>query len=247
MNILVIQNSDLDPIGILGEQLTTLGARLYTWLPQHQAAPPSGDYAGLIILGGPMNAHEDDKFPHLRETVRLIHQFHSEDKPIMGICLGAQLIARTFGSQVSPHRQPELGFAPLTILDAATEPWLRDCPDDLHIMQWHFDTFDLPPDATLLITNDACSHQAYRIGDTIYGFQFHFEVTPDVVLSWLAAKSEWIAANYPQLDEQIKHQLARHYPASAAFAARVAQGWLGLVSTHLREHYGLSQHSASIA
>ncbi|MEM8810075.1 MAG: type 1 glutamine amidotransferase, partial [Cyanobacteria bacterium P01_G01_bin.38] len=193
MNILVIQNADHDPIGILGEHLVAQGAHLHTWLAFQQATHPPGDYAGLVILGGPMNAHEDDKFPYLRQIVELIQQFHAEAKPVMGVCLGAQLIARAFGSKVYPHSTPELGFSPLAVVDpTAEEPWLQDCPKDLHLMQWHFDTFDLPPQATLLMTNDVCTHQAYRIGSNIYGFQFHLEVTPDIVSSWLTMKTEWI-------------------------------------------------------
>ncbi|MEO0868070.1 MAG: type 1 glutamine amidotransferase, partial [Cyanobacteria bacterium J06642_11] len=191
MKILVIQNSVRDPIGILGEHLTDQGAELVTWLPEQQPQQPQGEFSGLIILGGHMNAHEDDKYPHLKQVVELIQQFHAEDKPIMGVCLGSQLIARAFGSQVYPHSTPELGFSPLRVIEpVATESWLKDCPTDLHIMQWHFDTFDLPVQATLLMTNHFCKHQAYRIGTNIYGFQFHLEVTPEIITDWLTAKSD---------------------------------------------------------
>ena len=229
MKILVIQNSIQDPVGVLGEHLVSEGAELLTWLPEHQAAPPLDDFAGLIILGGHMNAHEDDQYPHLKQVVELIHEFHSEGKPIMGVCLGSQLIARAFGSQVYRHSQPELGFSPLRRVPAvATEPWLQACPEDLHIMQWHFDTFDLPGAATWLMTNDICPHQAYRIGTNIYGFQFHLEVTPDIIANWLAAKSDWIEAHYPELDRQIQAQITAHADGAAAFAQRVAHAWLAL-------------------
>ncbi|MEO0542069.1 MAG: hypothetical protein AAFZ80_14560, partial [Cyanobacteria bacterium P01_A01_bin.105] len=204
--------------------------------------------------GGAMNAHEDDKFPHLKEVVDQVHGFHQAGKPVMGICLGAQLIARAFGSRVEPHTQPELGFSPLKIIrEAVTEPWIkvfekefekefeknfakdwtRDPADGFYSMQWHFDSFNLPSAATLLMTNDHCKHQAFRIGSNIYGFQFHFEVTPQIVNSWLAAKQAWIAAHYPGLDKQIRQQLDQYYPQSSAFAAHVAQGWLDLVPVPL--------------
>ena len=229
MKILVIQNSIRDPIGILGEHLVNRGAELSTWLPEQQPQRPQGEFSGLIILGGHMNAHEDDQYPHLKQVVALIHQFHAANKPIMGVCLGAQLIARGFGSKVSPHSTPELGFSPLKVVDSlATEPWLQSCPVDLHIMQWHFDTFDLPRQAILLMTNDICKHQAYRIGNNIYGFQFHLEVTPDIIADWLTAKSDWINTHYPNLDQDIQEQIKNHANGAATFAEQVAEGWLAL-------------------
>jgi len=240
MNILVVQNSSLDPIGVLGEHLTQLGAQLHVWLAEEHPYPskhPLGyEYDGLIILGGPMNAHEDEKFSHLADVVGLIHQFHAEHKPIMGICLCAQLIARAFGSQVYPHSEPELGFSPVyavnhALATAPAEPWLKDFTQPLQplqVMQWHFDTFDLPAEATLLMTNDACKYQAYRIGRNIYGFQFHFEVTPEIVMSWMAMKNDWIEANYPNLDAQIAAQVQQYGQQSAQFAQSVAQYWITL-------------------
>ncbi|PZD71935.1 Carbamoyl-phosphate synthase small chain [Acaryochloris thomasi RCC1774] len=234
MNILVIQSGALDPIGVLGDALIQQGANLSIWLSAEEEAPPEGDYAGLILLGGSMNAHEDEKFPHLHQCVELIHQFHAEGKPIMGVCLGAQLIARAFGRQVYPHTVPEIGFVPITVADpTAEEPWLQGCPDDLHLMQWHFDTFDLPNQATLLMTNDICKHQAYRIGRNIYGFQFHLEVTPEIVRKWLATKNEWVEKNYPDLDQQVAEQLAHYAHQSARFAEQVANFWINLVPVSL--------------
>jgi GMP synthase (glutamine-hydrolysing) len=232
MNILVIQNSELDPVGVLGKHLETRGARLYRWLATQEENPPEEIYSGLIIMGGSMNAHEDDQFPHLRQTVELIHQFHADGKPIMGVCLGAQLIARAFGSQVYPHRIPEIGFSPIRVASSpAQEPWLKDCPEERYLMQWHFDTFDLPPQATLLMTNDICQNQAYRIGSNIYGFQFHLEVTPEIVMSWLALKNDWIEANYPHLEKQLEEQVQTYIRQSAQFAEKVADAWIDLVPT----------------
>ncbi|NET54005.1 MAG: type 1 glutamine amidotransferase, partial [Merismopedia sp. SIO2A8] len=149
-------------------------------------------------------------------------------KPIMGVCLGAQLIARAFGSQVYRHTQPELGFSPIHVVDSsiASEPWLQNCPNDLHLMQWHFDTFDLPSEATLLMTNNCCVNQAYRIGTNIYGFQFHLEITPAIALGWLEMKSAWIEAYYPHLEQQIRNQVDTYAAQSAQFAQSIVAAWL---------------------
>ena len=234
MNILTIQHSPLDPAGALGEQLVSCGAQLFTWLPQQQPVPTAADYSALVIMGGLMGAYEEDKFPHLQQTIELIHQFHAENKPIMGICLGAQLIARAFGSHVYPHRTPELGYSPVKVIDPmAQEPWLRDCPENLYVMQWHFDTFDLPSQATLLMTNDVCKNQAYRIGSNIYGFQFHLEATPEIISGWKTMKDPWIEANYPHLEQQLEVQVQIYAPQSIQFAQKVARAWANYIPSQM--------------
>jgi len=230
--ILVVQNTALDPAGILGEELVHCGAQLVTWLPEQQSVPPAGNFAGLIIMGGPMGAYDDDSFPHLRQTVDLIQRFYREDKPVLGVCLGAQLIARAFGSPVYPHSTPELGFTPVNVVDStATEPWLKDCPADLQLMQWHFDTFDLPKSATLLMTNGTCQNQAFRIGTKIYGFQFHLEATAEIIAEWQTMENEWIQTHYPGLAQQFQTQVQAYGEPAIAFARQVAQAWFALLPT----------------
>ncbi|MEO0408127.1 MAG: type 1 glutamine amidotransferase [Cyanobacteria bacterium P01_A01_bin.135] len=232
LDILVIQSSPIDPIGLLGEFLAAKGAKLHPWLPLQSPQPPvESDYQSLIVLGGSMHAADDVGFPHLRQVVDLIRQFHAAGKPVMGICLGAQLIARTFGAWVYPHSAPELGFTPVNIHPEVTLPWLKALPPQLHLMQWHFDTFDLPPKATLLMSNSTCRHQAYCIGPKVYGFQFHLEVTPAIVKHWLADKSDWIADNYPNLDQTVLQQLQDHWSTSTCFANALATQWIDLIKS----------------
>ncbi|MBE9136212.1 type 1 glutamine amidotransferase [Nodosilinea sp. LEGE 07088] len=237
MDILVVQSVEADPVGILGRYLQVKGANLHTWLIAKQLTPPQGTYHGLIVLGGPMNACDDDNFPHLAQVVSLIQQFHWEGKPILGICLGAQLIARAFGSRVYQNEVPELGFTslfPVETPGSATEAWLRDYPPGLPMMQWHFDTFDLPAGAQRLLTNDLCRNQAFRIGSNVYGLQFHPEVTPEIVMNWMAFKTDWIEANYPHLFEQLREQLVRHWGNSAQFTEKLADAWYDQVVASAR-------------
>jgi GMP synthase-like glutamine amidotransferase len=225
MDILVIQHVEADPVGILGRYLEVKGAWLHTWLVPQRSTPPQGHYDGLIVLGGPMNACEDYNFPHLTRVTELIREFHRQDKPVLGICLGAQLIARAFGSRVYQNERPELGFTPLFPVDRVEEPWLQDYPAGMPMMQWHFDTFDLPKGAKLLLTNEVCTNQAFRLGRNIYGLQFHPEVTPEIVMNWIAFKTERIENHYPHLFEQLREQLVLHWVQSAQFTEQLANAW----------------------
>lgn len=235
MNILIVQHVEADPVGILGRYLEAHGAWLHTWLVPQRSTPPQGDYDGLIVLGGPMNACDDENFPYLKHVVELIQGFQRQGKPVLGLCLGAQLIARAFGGRVYQNEIPELGFTPLFPVVGpvaeAEEPWLRDYPPGMPMMQWHFDTFDLPAGAKLLLTNDVCTNQAFRLGTNIYGLQFHPEVTPEIVMTWLAFKTDWIEAHYPHLFEQLREQLVTHWVRSAQFTEKLAHAWYDQVVT----------------
>lgn len=231
MDILVVQHVEADPIGILGLYLEGKGACLHTWLVPQRSTPPQGHYDGLIVLGGPMNACDDEAFPHLAQVTKLIREFHNQGKPVLGICLGAQLIARAFGSRVYQHEIPELGFTPLFPVAETAEPWIQAYSPGMPMMQWHFDTFDLPAGAKLLLTNGICANQAFRLGSHTYGLQFHPEVTPDIVMSWIAFKSDWIEAHYPHLFEQLRKQLELHWVQSAQFTETLANAWYDQVAT----------------
>ncbi|TVP69982.1 MAG: type 1 glutamine amidotransferase [Leptolyngbya sp. LCM1.Bin17] len=230
MNILVVQHVEAVPIGILGRYLEVKGAWLHTWLVPQRTTPPQGHYDGLIVLGGPMNACADQAFPHLRRVLALIRQFHQQGKPVLGLCLGAQLIARAFGGRVYQNHQPELGFTPLFPVGEAPEPWVQTYPAGMPMMQWHFDTFDLPAGAQLLLTNNVCPNQAFRLDHNIYGLQFHPEITPDIVMNWMAFKTEWIETHYPHLLEQLQEQLQRHWVPSTQFTETLANAWYDQVA-----------------
>ncbi len=236
MSILVIQNSAADPIGILGDYLQGQGFHLQTWVPLEQGDLPPGDYGGLVILGGTMNACEDEAFPHLRQVVELIQQFHQAQKPILGICLGAQLIARAFGGRVYPAPVPELGFTPIyPTRQDGQDPLLQNFPSDLRVMQWHFDTFELPLGAELLMSSQQCPNQCYRIGDNIYGVQFHPEITPAIVRRWLTFKNPWIDQHYPNFCQDLETQLDLYWQQSAQFAEKIARSWATHVNTGVLE------------
>jgi len=137
--------------------------------------------AGLIFMGGPMSANDD--LQYIRQELVLIQKAVALDKPILGVCLGAQLIAKALGARVYPNRAKEIGWYPVYWTEAGRAELGLSEPET--VFHWHGETFDLPPGAELLAYSDLCCHQAYRIGQNILGLQFHLEVTPEMIADWL--------------------------------------------------------------
>ena len=232
MRILILQNFQLTPFGVIGEVIQERGGTITILMPAQGDILTSNttDFDGLIILGGPMNAEDDESFPWLQDLIALINQFYEERKPILGSCLGAQIIARAFGQRIYRNDVPEVGFSPVFLTDACIEEsWLKGFPLELHLMQWHFDTFDLPNEAKLLMYGKTCRHQAYKIGENIYGFQFHLEVTKEILQNWIETKDSFIEKNYPDLSEKLTKQMEKYLEISELFCRQFTNAWLDLV------------------
>lgn len=129
----------------------------------------------LVILGGPIGVYEEDRYPFLAEEIRVIRRRLSAGRPIMGICLGAQLIAAAMDARVYPSGGKEIGFAPISLTGAGRASCLAPFVDDPITLHWHGDTFDLPDGATLLASTPACENQAFSVGANVIAFQFHPE------------------------------------------------------------------------
>jgi GMP synthase-like glutamine amidotransferase len=146
-----------------------------------------GDLDGLVIMGGPMNVDDIRQFPFLLPEVQLIERLIAEGKPVLGICLGAQLVAKALGSRVYPNKIREVGWHPVSFTPAGKkDPFFSHLPDPLTVLQWHGDTFDLPKDTVHLATSKQCHNQAFRWGESVYALQFHIEATPTMVTQWCA-------------------------------------------------------------
>jgi GMP synthase (glutamine-hydrolysing) len=138
------------------------------------------------LLGGPMNVDEVEKYPFLAAEVPWIQESLTRGVPLLGICLGAQLLAKACGAKVYSQGIKEIGWYPLELTPAAeADPLWKGCGPCLTVFQWHGDTFDLPPGAVLLAQSPQCVHQAFRIRQSAYGLQFHLEMTREMIDDWL--------------------------------------------------------------
>ena len=178
-----------ETLGTLDEILRRAGfeCRYVDWFADAPATFDPQSAAGLVVLGGPMNVDEVDKYPFLATEVDWLRRAVAAELPVLGICLGSQLLAKSLGSRVYPNRVKEIGWFPIDLKPAAVaDPLFSVCREKEPVFQWHGDTFDLPAGAIHLARSADCEHQAYRYGRVAYGLQFHLEVTPEMVASWLA-------------------------------------------------------------
>ncbi len=185
MQLLVFRHVPFEDAGRIAPILARQGFQI-EYADLYRDAEPPADWrsaAGLVLMGGPMSANDD--LPFLRLELALIRQALVEGKPVLGVCLGAQLLAHAAGARVYPNAVKEIGWAPVDWTEAAArDPLFRELPPGESLFHWHGETFDLPPGAEHLAWSGKCRNQAFRLGEATYGLQFHLEVTPEMVEDW---------------------------------------------------------------
>ena len=189
------------------------------------AEPDWRSAAGLLFMGGPMSANDD--LPFIHREISIIRQALAARLPVMGVCLGAQLLARALGARVYPNSVKEIGWAPVYWTEAARQDRLFagfESPEML--FHWHGETFDLPEGAEWLAWSHACRHQAFRFGTSAYGLQFHLEVTPEMIAGWCLEDAN--AADLREISAPIDP--IAHSDRLRALAATVFDRWSGLVA-----------------
>jgi GMP synthase (glutamine-hydrolysing) len=186
--ILVFQHVAAEPLGTLDPLIRRRGHRIrfVNFEREPDTQPDVDRYRGLVVLGGPMNVDQTEKHPHLTTEIGAIKEALARDIPILGICLGAQLLAAALGANVRPNNVREIGWYPLHPTgEAARDPLCRHLAERQHVFQWHAYTFDLPPGAVHLASTPTCPNQAFRFGDRAYGLQFHLEADENLIQRWL--------------------------------------------------------------
>ena len=179
--VLFIQHGDVDKPGLLADALSAEGVELeirHPYLGEEIPVDLEG-FDALALGGGGQSAYQVAEFPYLEEECALVRKAILADKPVLGLCLGAQLIAKALGADVYRAEQKELGFFPVTIsASAVSDPLLSAWPSPISPTHWHGDVFDLPAGAECMASSALTTNQAFRYGRATYAFQFHLEMTP---------------------------------------------------------------------
>ncbi len=159
---------------INAKQYTLTSTKLY----EDAIFPDMDSFDFLIIMGGPMNIYEDDKYPWLKQEKDFINNAIKSKKLVLGICLGAQLIADILGASIYKNKHPEIGWFPITLSENINSNNIfKNMPTELDVFHWHGDTFDLPENSTLLASSEACVNQGFIYKDHVIGLQFHLEAS----------------------------------------------------------------------
>ncbi|GMV63507.1 MAG: hypothetical protein AMXMBFR74_26750 [Parvibaculum sp.] len=244
MRILYLVNALDSPPGVLLDEARNAGAEAQLIHTVERRDLTTGEvrdvpatdeaFDALVVLGGAMGVYEEAAYPFIGQARELVRRFHEAEKPVMGVCLGSQIVASAFGAPVYRMKEKletheEWGFLPQTWEAAASgDPLLHDAPHGLRIMHWHGDTFDLPEGVTRLATRETCPNQAFRVGGKTYAFQFHLEVTREILDGWSDYRANALQVPREEIAALIEPQIAASLDAQEEFARRVMRRWMGL-------------------
>jgi GMP synthase-like glutamine amidotransferase len=221
MRVLAFRHVPFEGLGLMEPALRARHIEV-DYADLYQAGAPLPDtaaYDALIFLGGPMSVNDDLAF--LRREMEFIRGATEQRQPILGICLGAQLIARALGATVRRNSAKEIGWYGLHFTEAAGGDRLFHGLSPETVFHWHGETFDLPPGAELLASSDLCRNQAFRIGERVYALQFHLEVTPEMIADWCVQDEN--GGDVRELEAVIDPSF--NAPRLAALSAQVFGRW----------------------
>ena len=214
--VLALQHVWDDPAGYLGELLQEYRVAYDVVHVETEPIPDPTTYGALLVFGGFQHANDDERYPYFVQEKQALRKAVEQDIPLLGICLGGQLLAHVLEGSVKRHILTEIGFTQVQLTEEGkTDPLYEGLPGYQEVFQWHEDTFDIPPGAVLLATNTTTENQAFRYGRCVYGLQYHIEPTPEMLNTWIH-HPEFNAEIIKILGEEKYHALERelltHYP-----------------------------------
>jgi GMP synthase (glutamine-hydrolysing) len=218
-SVLVLRHEIFEHAGHFGRLIHSSDKRLI----YHDLGDPIrlDGHAGVVILGGPMSANGPS--PGLADELEMIEKALRTRMPLLGICLGSQLIAKALGARVYRNPELEIGWEPVHFTDAGqSDPVFQGIDSPTTFFHWHGETFDLPAGAEWLAWSEKCRHQAYRYGSNVYGLQFHPEVTPEMIVDWSSQLVN--CGDVATLKEPIDPNRIDQGPV----AEHILERWLGL-------------------
>jgi GMP synthase (glutamine-hydrolysing) len=246
--ILVFQHVSFEPLGTLDPILRDSGFRIqYVNFEREPERKPSLDgYDGLIILGGPMNANDVANYPYLANELTLVKEALDRDISILGICLGAQLLAKALGGTVQRGPVREIGWYDVHVTDEGQrDPVLSTFGARSEVFQWHEDIIELPSSAVHLASSPLCHAQAFRYGEHAYGFQFHLEVNQPIVERWLPELSN-DGDSYDELNfvdpDHIRAKMSQSMEPMMALSHQTFSRWIERFDVAPRRHIFSSGH-----
>ncbi len=230
--IYYLQHIAIEGPGTLGDFLREKGFTART-IALYNGEPLPKDFdemQGVVILGGPMNVYEEKRYPFLKQEDVFIRELIRRDIPTLGLCLGAQLIAKAAGARVSRAPVKELGFRTLSLTEEGKKDVLFSglADRELSFFQWHEDTFDVPAGGELLLKGSECCNQAFRLGRKIYGLQCHMEIGQATALEW-ANRYIIDPAGRQQMRNQIIKDFASNQERLCSVAERTYNNFLKLL------------------
>ena len=226
MRVLAVVHGDEVRSGVFAEPIAAGGHELEEWSIARSPAPsrPLEAYDAAIVFGGSMHADEEETHPWLRDEEALLRGFLAVGTPVLGVCLGGQLVAKAAGAWVGRASEPEIGWHEVELTAAAaSDPVFAHLPRRFQALQWHYYAFAVPTGAVELARSPVCS-QAFRLGDLAWGVQFHPEVTLAMVEQWLEEPEE------VELDrEALRRETHERIEEWNALGRELCAGFLGAV------------------
>lgn len=229
MRIHILQHVPFEGLGSIEPWLAARHAELsYTrFFEPYWSLPALDELDLLILLGGPMSVNDEAKLPWLVQEKAFVAEAIDAGKAVLGICLGAQLIASALGARVYPGPQKEIGWFPLQAEPLSAEAEVFRFPTAIKAFHWHGETFDLPKGAVHLARSAACLHQAFQVGERVLGLQFHLETTPASALAMLEHCADELAAEagqaYVQSETALRDTQESRYQAINGLMVQVLE------------------------